>query len=354
MHHAKPLVPVLGLLLFLSACTTAPEPPPEPESPRPPRADHHLHIQTAALAEHTNRLGELFDEEGGPRSEERTAADALEALDAAGIERGLVLSSAYMLGAPDLPVDGVREKVRRENLWVAEQVAAHADRLVGLCSFNPIADYAFDELESCAQDPGVKGIKLHLANSDVDLTDPEQLETLARLWTRIGELGLGVLVHLRTRSEEYGAEQADAFISEVLARAPDVDTQIAHAAGWGGYDEMTDAALGAFAAAIAEGRAGTARLTFGLGAVVFLPDAAPDEEMRALVAERNARLAERLRAVGLERVVYATDWSGWPPGTEASEGIARNVELVRHALPLEADELEVVFANVGPMLSTGD
>lgn len=79
-----------------------------------------------------------------------TAADVLAALDAAFVQRGLVLSIAYMFGSPDLTIEDEYAKVRSENAYVAEQVSAAPDRLVAACSINPLADYAFDEIERCA------------------------------------------------------------------------------------------------------------------------------------------------------------------------------------------------------------
>lgn len=344
---------VLGLVaVCLAACQGTPEDA-EPsawvaEPKRRPAvlsADHHLHIQSEAAAAHFDRLGEVYGEEGPP-AQVRTASDAIAALDAAGLEGGVVISSSYMFSAPDLVIDAEREMVAAENDDVAKQVADYPDRLVGLCSLNPLSDFAIDEAKRCLGDDRMGGLKLHLANSDVDLRRESHVRALAAVLEVAAELESPVLIHLRTRHEDYGATDVGVFI-DLLSTLPSLEVQIAHMAGWGGYDDATDAALGTFVTALEEGRIESTRITFGLGAVVFLSAVAPTEEAAAAVRAGNAKLAERVRELGAGRVVYATDWPGWPPGVEAEMGIAKNIELVRAELPLTSDELDRILSNVG-------
>jgi predicted TIM-barrel fold metal-dependent hydrolase len=310
-------------------------------------AEHHVHIQSEGGAETVREVMRIVG--GGPPPETvqaTTAADVLEALDAASIQRGLVLSVAYMMGMPDAEVEDEYAKVRAENDYVAEQVATAPDRLVGACSVNPLADYALDEIRRCAQDPRLNALKLHFANSDLDLRNEAHVERLASVFGTLSRLELPAVVHVRTRRPDYGAEDADIFIREVLSRAPRLIVQIAHMAGWGGYDEATDAALGAFAAALADGRLDPDLVTFDLAAVVFQPEAAgADTAMARSVREANQRLAARIREIGVERVVFATDWPSWPPTADPRLKIDQNARLVEAELPLTPDELARIFAN---------
>lgn len=148
-----------------------------------------------------------------------TANDVLEALDAAAVGRGLVLSIAYMFGRPDLE-ENEYAKVRAENDYVAEQVATAPDRLVGACSVNPLADYAFDEIERCAEDPRLGALKLHLANSDVDLRNDAHVERLASVFQQLGRLALPAVVHVRTRDEDYGSEDVAIFVESRAPKRP--------------------------------------------------------------------------------------------------------------------------------------
>ena len=52
-------------------------------------------------------------------------------------------------------------KVRAENDWTGAQAALFPERLRAFCSFNPLKQYALDELARCAKDPNLRrGIKL--------------------------------------------------------------------------------------------------------------------------------------------------------------------------------------------------
>ena len=87
-------------------------------------------------------------------------------LDAAGIKRAAVLSTAYIWEQASRNVDNAVEKLRADNDWTSQQVAKYPDRLIGFCGINPLKDYALDELARCAKDPNLRrGVKMHFGNS---------------------------------------------------------------------------------------------------------------------------------------------------------------------------------------------
>ena len=345
-------LPIGLAVAFAGACAPPDDSARGIQAMRPASADHHVHIRSQAAAAHQDALmaalGERRPGDTMP-SAAITSAEAIAALDSAGIEAALVLSNAYMYGMPDAPADDEADRVRAENEYVAEQAALFPRRLVGFCSVNPLRPYALDEVARCAADARIGGLKLHLANSDVDLRDDGQVETLGELFGRANTAGLPVLIHMRTRERTYGEVDARAFVERVLSRAPDIPVVVAHMAGWGGYDDATDAALGVFAAAREAGQLGPL-VAFGLGAVVFDPRAAGTDTARAAqVRDANRRLAARVRQLGTDRILYATDWPAWPPVPEPVGRIEANIRLIRSALPLDPEELDRVFANVSPI-----
>lgn len=341
--------PAAVLLTLLGACV---DPSDEAEGPPSvaPGADHHMHLSTPAGAAHLDSVGVVLGERdpSEPPSQPRTAHDAIAALDRAGIGRGLVVSNAYMFGMPEAPVAREAELVRAENEYVLGESARYPERLRGFCSVNPLRPYAVAEVEWCAADRRAGGLKLHLANSDVSLEDPGHLDALRTVFIAADEGGLPILIHLRTRGD-YGADDVARFLDQVLAATDRIPVQIAHMAGWGGYDDATHEALGAFADGVRDGSVDPARISFGLGAVVFDPAAAgADSALAETVRSANERLAGLIRDIGVERVVYATDWPGWPPGVDAVEGVALNRQLIRRELPLNESELDRLMSNVGP------
>jgi uncharacterized protein len=83
---------------------------------------------------------------GGGGLQAISAHEVVALLDAAGIRRALVLSGAYLYGSPVRTVDDEYVRVRTENDWTGAQVAQYPDRLRAFGSFNPLKEYALDEL----------------------------------------------------------------------------------------------------------------------------------------------------------------------------------------------------------------
>jgi uncharacterized protein (TIGR02246 family) len=277
--------------------------------------------------------------------EDRTAAELrataatnlIAQLDSAGIRKALVLSTAYWFGSalmpgaqPDMPIDQEYARVRAENDWVISETAKYPARLYPFCSFHPLKSYALAEIERCAAIKGVRGIKLHLANSGVDLRSPADVAQLRSVFAACNTKRLPIVVHMRPRLQPYGRQDVELFISEILSAAPDIPVQIAHFAGWGGYDDSTDAAIGAFADAIAAKNPVMSRITFDFTQVAFSGQS----------ADRRRKIADRIRQVGIGRVVYGSD----------SDSPKKNWAEVRKALPLTRAEFRSMAANVSPLL----
>jgi predicted TIM-barrel fold metal-dependent hydrolase len=255
-----------------------------------------------------------------PVTAERVTAE----LDEAGIIRGVVLSVAYQWSN--------LEQVRAENDWVAEQSALYPDRLIPFFSFNPLKDYALEELERCAKNPLFKGIKLHFGNSRVDIRKPEHAEKLRQVFRAANKHRLPIFVHLWTIGdyEEKGAEYAGIFLENLLPEAPDITVVIAHMAGGG---KPTETAMSVFRAAIATRDPRTKNLYFELSTLVD-----PDSPPRLLKIE-----AERLRKVGLDRILWGSDQSFDNPA-------GKQWLFFRALMPLTEDELKKIANNVAPYL----
>ena len=266
-----------------------------------------------------------------------TAVQLIEQLDSARIQRALVLSVAYwfgsalMPGAEKLPIADEYARVRAENDWVASETAKFPNRLIAFCSFHPLKSYAVEEVERCGKHAGIHGIKLHLANSGVDLRKPEDVQQLRRVFRAANEQRLPVVAHIRPRLRPYGKEDAQIFLREVLPEAPNVPIQIAHLAGWGGYDEAADEAAAVFADAIARKDTATKNLYFDITTIAI-----PGQP-----SATHRLIAQRIRTLGVSRVVYGSDLGD--PG----RGWADVLRLV----PLTQAELAIIARNRAPHLN---
>ena len=318
-----------------------------------PRADHHLHIQSAMV---TDFLGEVqkvmpaaFEGISGDIFQVRTGEDALRELDRAGIQQGVLLSAGYMFGfsVMSLQPEEVARLMRAENQFNVDQALASNGRLVAMVGINPFLDNALDELNYWSQQPGAAGVKLHLGNSGLDLGNPDQVKTLAAFFAAASKARMPLVVHLRGAAP-FTAANITTFIETVLSQAGDLPVQISHGGSFGGIDAATLEALQLYGAAIARGAPGTAKLVLDLSAVAQLDLASlagvPKEGIETHSADEWRTLyVNEMRQVGLDRFVLASDWPALTPPAEyfAAE---------RSALPVTDAEWAELCGNVAPYL----
>src|SRR5580765_3281437 len=230
-------------------------------TPPVPLADHHQHLFSPELAALMTTTPPMV------AVKPRTAADLIEQLDAAGIKRAVVLSTAYIFQQPSRNVDHAAEKLKRDNDWTSKQVAQFPDRLIGFCGLNPLKDYALEELARCAADPNLRrGLKLHFGNSVVDYHNPEHIAQVRRFLRAGNDRRMAIVAHVRasvTARLPWGRDEALIFLNELLPAAPDVVVQVAHLASAGSpQDEGAQQALEVFVDAVARNDPRTRHLYF--------------------------------------------------------------------------------------------
>jgi predicted TIM-barrel fold metal-dependent hydrolase len=294
-----------------------------------PQVDHHQHLLSPTLAKLWSQPAPV------------TADILLGQLEAAGIERALVLSLAYAHGSPSVRADDEYEQVKAENDWTSEQVAKYPRRLRAFCSFNPLREYALRELDRCAQDPSLRyGLKLQFANSQVDLQNADHVEQLRRVFSAANARRMPIVAHVWTGDERvgtpYGRAEAEIFLESVLPEAPDVPIQIAHLGGSGPrLDAATKEAMVVFADAVSSGDPRTKNLYFDLTTNVIDRTSAENAEF----------IAARLRQIGLQRILYGSDMA--IGGNATAEAGWR---MLLEKLPLTAAEFRTLAENVAPYM----
>lgn len=248
-----------------------------------PVADHHQLVYSPAAAAFMSASAAMR-----PVS----AQDLIPQLDAAGIERAALLSVAYVYGQLSASTGEEYARVRAENDWTARQAAEYPERLVALCSVDPLKDYALAELARCAASPGFgRGIKLQPAYGGVQLDDPAQVERMRRVFRSANARGMAILLQLR----ETGAREARLLLEQLLPHAPGVPVQVAYSSEREGAPQLAALAVLADAAARQDPR----MRHVWVDVTAF---ARP-----GLSAADARRLVRRLRQVGMERVLYGSD-----------------------------------------------
>lgn len=323
------LFPVVLALPLLGGVMLAADPP-------TPVADHHIHIPSEATAAYLQKTAG-FDVEA------KTGDDVIQFLDTAGIEKGVLLSLAYMFGRPGADFSNEYAKVKQENNYVARQAARYPDRLIGFFSVNPLADYALKEIGRCASQPHLEGLKLQLANSGVNLRDSSHVRRLSEVFRAANRHGLPIVVHVWT-GDTYGRKDAEIFIREVLPEAPTVTVQVAHMGGAGMFSPTTVEAMKAFESALETKPALLDDVVFDLGAVTADPAAAlaaGDTTRAQTYRKTHRRTARWIQRLGPERVVFGSDYF--------ARSVPDYVETMRD-LPLPDRTLRAVYDNAAPYL----
>jgi predicted TIM-barrel fold metal-dependent hydrolase len=302
------------LLPLLAACATN-----RSASPPAPRVDYHQHLVSPAFAPIV-------------RLPARDGKTLLAELDAAGIDKAVVLSTGYSFADERKKFDDPDRLTRAENDWTSAQVAASGGRLIGFCSANPLRPAALDELERCLALPGMKGVKLHFGNGGISLRDPGHAARLVQVFTLAERMRAPVLVHMRARGGlNYGAEDARLFLDKLVPAAPSIEIVVAHFGGSGpGYPAQADEVMAVFGAAADRTDPRMRNIYFDVATVVTAET----------TTEEAALVARRIRQVGSQRVLYGSDLS--PPGGSIRAGW----EIFRNRLPLTAAEVRTIAGNV--------
>ncbi len=262
----------------------------------------------------------------GPALEPQvTAASLVQRMDSMGIRQAVVMSDAYYFGA-GLPeaIAGEQAQVREENDWTAEQVAKFPGRLVAFCSVNPLRDYARAELDRCAASRRFRGLKIHLNGAQLKFHDPAQVDRVRRIMSAANQYRMPMVIHVRP-GNTYGRAEAEVFLNQLVAAAPDVPIQIAHL--WGGED-FAGPALAVYADAVAARNPLTRNLYFDISGAWSW---SKPEDLAEMVA--------RIRQIGTGRILYASD----APPSEAWAAF-------RKTLPLTEEEFRDIADNVAPYL----
>jgi len=291
-----------------------------------PLLDAHAHVNSLTATDRINRLV-------GAGSVEALDGDALiQRMDADGIQRALVLSTAYMMAMDAVEGDFTpaeeRAAVQQENDFNAAECAKHPLRLIPFCSVNPKRTWAAEEIDRCSYLLGARGVKFHFWNSVVDLRSPESLDNLRALFRHIAERDMPVVVHVFNGSvADFGADDVERFVREVIVPNPDLRLSFAHAGGAGGtHPRIIEIFRRLTEVAPPDSEVGQ-RLRIDISAVMFT------RRFKAILPTSERALAamgELMRAWGPERVLWGSDMI--PDYLSQTEGV----------WPLSGAEWEVV------------
>lgn len=304
--------------------------------------DHHVHLLGPDLLRDWQALGVPFSR----RDEVYLSAAGL--LAAAGAEPPAVegvalISMAHMYGRSGfraemgLSLPEERTRAARENDHVAREAARTPGRAIAFCSVAALRPYAEAELDRCHDELGAAGVKLHLAASDIDLTDAAHLAAVGRILARAEERGQPVLLHVDPQRRGLVAGDVARFARTVLAPRRGLTLVVAHLGGSGGYGPWTRQVFATLVDWLEERRAAgdpRPRVFFDTSAVILEKES---EGVPPTTPEEAAALGRDLRRAGLGRIVLGSDYPVFDP--------RRTLALLGERAGLTAAEIATVAAN---------
>lgn len=329
---------ILSLLAVSMLCSCAAEPVDAASAAQDKiYTDNHMHVMSKQFSELFKVLNGN-DKSNGYPIEEFSAEKILTLLNNARLDRAFVISGAYILGMSGIEGQDEYNDVKKENNYLAIQCAKYPEGLTGFFSVNPLKDYAIKEVDRCYDELKLPGLKLHFTNSNVDLTNPEHLAKIQKLFAHAAEREIPILLHFKSRSSQFGKRDAEILINEVIAKTPNLKLQIAHLGGWGGFDKGTEEVISTFVEEYNKNKnLDKNNVGFDFSGVVVTEK----EEMKGMLdktsKEQNERIAALMREWGLENIVFGSDWT--------FSSSANYINNIKRLLPLSEEEIEKILSN---------
>lgn len=302
-----------------------------------PKLDAHAHSMSPAVVDMIAKLS-------GGRSPvtTRDGAAILAELDRDGIERALVLSTAY-LHANDLrPAEGTPSfesewaAVRADNDYAASEAQKSNGRLLPFAGINPKRPYALEEIARTADQLAIRGLKLHFWNSDVRLCNPEHIAAVRKVFELAADRNLPIVAHIFNGFvRDFGPPDIEILLRDLVDPTPNLRLCVAHLAGAGGSDERVVASLRALVDGVDASPTRRERIMVECSGV-FMTEA--EGPLKPITPERKPEFAALLRQLGTDRILWGSD--NLPHAFRQIEG----------AWPLDADEWATIAANDGRAL----
>ena len=296
------------MLTALAACNYAEEPVNNSKAEEKIiYTDYHMHIQSKPMADVLIAITGS-DTFSGNQLEEFSAETIIALLDEAGLDRAFILSEAYILGNDLIAGPDEYNDVKKENNYLAIQCARYPERLIGFFGVNPLKEYAIEEVDRCYDELKLPGFKLHFANSNVDLNNPEHLAKIQELFAHCAEKGIPVLLHFRNDNPEFGKKDAEILINEVIAKTPGLKLQIVHLGGPGGFDNATEEVISTFIEGYEKNKSlDKSNIVSDISGVVVTENEKIEGILDSTTEEQHKRIADYIRAWGIENTVFG-DW----------------------------------------------
>ncbi len=292
--------------------------------------DSHAHIMSP-------RLIKLFKDTGIPFSKpDKAYSDLNEITARVGVHRINLVSMAYLYGHPEIKkVENEYEAVKAENDYVIRARQKSPRNVKAFCGINPMKSYALEETKRCAKKLKIDGIKFHFNANQVYLTEPAHLAKVKPIFKYVAKKKLPILLHFDNSHPKFGEPDIKLFADEILADIKPAKIQIAHFGTSGGFNAKSKRVLDAFIRQFETNPAiKKHKIMFDISAVALDKNS---EGVSKLTDEQFAELAVYARKLGVNRIVFGTDY----PLYSAPEYL----KILRTRVKLNESEIKKILEN---------
>lgn len=304
--------------------------------------NHHVHLQDEASRQLGYRMMKAFGEVPGRTDSLLLNADSLiQRLDRAHFNNAWIISNAYWFGSPFVTEENEDRSVSEQNDWIAAQAALYPDRLEAFMSINPLRSYAAEEVARCINTRRYSGIKMHFANSKVDILDTLQLKKVQEIIDLANKAHLIILLHLRNAELWDGKATATVFLKEILPHADQTTVVLAHMGGWGNFDQPTQEAYSILAHHVQTADKKGGSLFFDISAVLSTKNKSTQKDAADRQAAELKAFANMVQTFGTDHLLFGTDWplyeiEEYRKSLERILGVVHTNKILQNNLPHHA------------------
>lgn len=299
--------------------------------------DHHLHVLSPRLIADWKAVGARFSRD------DESYTNPVKFCETHKIAKGFLVSMAHLYTTEDFGATGDPKKeqqlVQAENDFVVLCVKTAPERFVGFFSVNPLRAWAFEEMERCRKQPGLRGLKLHLPACGVDLLNEQHRAALGKTFAWAVKNDVAVLIHISGFERPFGAEESRIFWQELVRAHPGLHVYLAHLGASGGYNDRSKALFEGYQKLVSTApKFARNRVFFDLSGAIL---AEAVEGIEPTSPERCKELAEKILEIGVEHFVFASDYPVFLP--------TDYMAALRERVPLPREQMDKLLKNQSPL-----
>lgn len=265
--------------------------------------DHHVHVMSPSLIK-------LWKSMGIPFSKPDAAYADMDSIFARlGSNRVKLISMAYVYSSSEFGTQecNIKECVEEENNYLAAAKMKNPDKILAYYGIDPMTEFAIDELKRCHNILKLDGLKMHFNASQIYLSERKYQSKVKEILSYAGKNNIPVLLHFDNSHRRFGMPDLKILSDSILALIPSLHLQIAHLGTSGGFNSRTKHFIDSFLelTAKADHPLNKHRVTFDISAVALDKES---DGVQKMDEDGFRELAEYLRKIGFEKLVFGTDY----------------------------------------------